>query len=506
MSKKDMVYFNGLDITTGKYVTPPIPVEAFAAFVQKQIQQAQAPQTPEARAPEGVAGVMPAMPAPAAGPAFEAEKAEKLEEAGWGVIFAPNTKPEIVAALRPLLDRRKGQAGSRYKKYTWRKGETADQFLCRNGVTPGQVDPDQVPYYLLIVADPVAISYDCQFDLDVKRAVGRIYFKTRKEYQNYARAVVAAEKAAETGASTVPRRAVVFAPAMDPDTKGSRTYLAIPLARMLRAKHPAWKVNAITGAAATKARLGQVLCGTDSADPAALVFTASHGGATPSGNGSQLKLQGCLVCQGLDRSKIGTSSYNPADFYFSGEDIADSVRLSPMITFHFACFGAGTPKFDDFLPVDATLTGDGAPPPKDKWAPKPFVAYLPQRLLRGGALATVGHVDRAWSFTFNTERQDIETIEDTVTAIMNGGRVGHAMQVFAERYSELSEQLAKDKPALAMVATVQGRPVARGLPKAPPKLSARDAAVWTACRDARNYVILGDPAVRLPLAPLPPAP
>ena len=41
-----------------------------------------------------------------------------LKQAGWGVILPAGISPDIVTALKPLLDRRKEQAGDLYKEFT----------------------------------------------------------------------------------------------------------------------------------------------------------------------------------------------------------------------------------------------------------------------------------------------------------------------------------------------------------------------------------------------------
>ena len=80
--------------------------------------------------------------------------------------------------------------------------------------------------------------------------------------------------------------------------------------------------------------------------------------------------------------------------YLTAADLDDDARVHGLIAFLFACYGAGTPAADHFL-ADRSK----APVPI---ALAPFVAALPQRLLShpgGGALAVIGHVERAWGYS-----------------------------------------------------------------------------------------------------------
>src|SRR5262249_6438055 len=148
-----------------------------------------------------------------------------------------------------------------------------------------------------------------------------------------------------------------------------------------------WEATTIIGEAATKRRLSRLLGGEETP---ALLFVASHGVGFPNGDPRQLPHQGALLCQDWP----GPLALNPIpqEQYLSGDDIGADSSLQGLIAFCVACFGAGTPRADDF-PGQAFFDERAS-------APHAFLAQLPQRLLgnpSGGALALVGHVERVWN-------------------------------------------------------------------------------------------------------------
>lgn len=401
-----------------------------------------------------------------------------IAETGWGVIFANDADPAIEEALNPLLSLRRDQATPKNDRFYrvfkggegYQKGETSLAFTSRHGVGPGPVDPAKgIPYYLLIVGSPSDIPYQFQYQLDVQFAVGRIYFETLEEYGDYANNVVAAE----TGQVKLPRRATFFGPAnqQDPATQMSLNHLITPLHNALQTKQPDWQIDLLTAEQATKSQLATLL---NNANAPALLFTASHGMEFAMDDSRQVQHQGALLCQDWPGPRRWRKPV-PTDFYFSGDDLESSSNLLGSISFHFACYGAGTPAFDEFAGFQAQ---------QKRIAAAPFMANLPTRLLNQGALAVVGHVERAWGYSFfwPNAGEQLTVFDSTLKRLMTGLPVGSAVEYFNERYAELATVFSAELDRAETNPTTQ-------LP-----------SIWTAHNDARNYIIIGDPAVRLPLA------
>ncbi|MBP7692118.1 MAG: hypothetical protein KA764_09390 [Anaerolineales bacterium] len=464
----ELQYFNGLNGSTGNYATPPLSVEQLAKLAKgEQLdpdELAELEEKHRSKTGGGHWGIK------------EGLDPNNLAQAGWGVVFAfdDNDKiPAVKEALQPLLDLRRQQAGAFYKEFAGptgvRPNESKADFLARQGMGPGPADPDKVPYYLLVVGDPEKIPFRFQSQLDVQYAAGRLHFDDLADYAAYAQAVAQAESG-----QFLPRQATFFGVANPGDkaTELSAKDLIAPLAGALQQTPDGWAVDTVAPAAARKQRLAELLGG-GAATPA-LLFTASHGMGFDLTDDRLLKHQGALLCQDWQgqKGRIGE------ELYFSADDVAGSANLLGLMAFFFACYGAGTPKLDEF----AHRTGKRA-----EIAPRPFLARLPLRLLSRGALAVVGHVERAWgtSFIWGRAGGQIEVFRSSLARLMAGQRVGYAMEYFNERYAEISSDLSVMLEDVKFDTPVDNNKLAN---------------LWTANNDARGYMIIGDPAVKLPLA------
>ena len=130
-----------------------------------------------------------------------------LKQAGWGVIFPAGISADVVAALKPLLERRQQQAGPLYKEFAgYPAGQSARDWLNRKGVAFSLVDPALgVPLYLLLVGGPKQIPFEFQYLLDSYWNVGRLDFDTPADMPCTRRRVVEYEKAATVPTTRIER-------------------------------------------------------------------------------------------------------------------------------------------------------------------------------------------------------------------------------------------------------------------------------------------------------------
>lgn len=414
------------------------------------------------------------------------DDAMDLAQAGWAVLFASDADPAIKAKLQPLLDLRKSQVNNDqlFRVFEGETGvrpkQTAAGWASSRGVSlVAPVDPEKgVPFYLLIVGSLERIPYEFQAQFDLQWAVGRLYFDDIEDYGAYAGKMVEYET---NGAPPQTRRAALWMPRNQLD-------LATPLlagtmateflgqsegGKPLGSKER-FQLTAFVGEGqATKAHLKDIFQGNIDGGAPSLVFTGSHGAEwSMTDPAIQRERQGALVTQ----EWIKGQPLEP-ETYFAAADLPDDTKVHGSMIFMFACFGGGCPAQDSYF-----FAEDGSPIPL---APAPLVAKLPQKLLSQGALAVVGHVDRAFSYAFEdgTGTPQPQLLRDPLEYLMKGKRVGLAMDPLNLQWSSLAAQLGV---ALGGSSGTAAQP-----------RSGSVTNLFIARDDARNYMILGDPATRL---------
>ncbi|TMQ09281.1 MAG: hypothetical protein E6J90_07495 [Deltaproteobacteria bacterium] len=475
---------NGIDATTGEYLVPPIDAHRLARVA-----------TGDRLAGDEIADLQnkSLQARRSSFTVVEGVDPNDLAQTGWAAVFPAVADDDALRqaairdALAPLLQHRRAQATAAadlYREYAgelgYRTGETKQQYLARLGAGPGPARPQKVPYYLLLIATPEEIPYRIQYQLDVHYAVGRIAFDTFEDYARYACSVVDAE----TGRARRPRRASFFGVANPNDaaTRLSADHLVIPLIEHVATGHArhGFAVDSHLGDAAHRGRLVELL-----GDPPALLFTASHGMGFPSGAAGQRECQGALLCQDWG----GPGAPIAREHYLAGDDLPTHADLRGMISVLFACFGAGTPTRDEFT---RRALGEAS---ARQLAPASLIARLPQRMLAhpaGGALAVVGHIDRAWGSTFlwidaqgkAQPRTHLDVFESMLDSLLAGKRLGYAMEAFNLRYAELAADLSERIEQIQLYDEHYE--------------DSELAHMWICNNDARNYAVIGDPAVRIP--------
>src|SRR5262249_55824772 len=188
--------------------------------------------------------------------------------------------------------------------------------------------------------------------------------------------------------------------------------------------------------------------------------------------------QGALICQ--DWSGVGPVK---PEHWLASDGLPEHVDVTGLIALCFACYSAGCPASDQYALVpNHTL----------QIAPREQVAALPQRLLAAGALAIIGHVDRAWSYSFSVPEWGVtgqtQGFADLLGRLMGGERVGYATDQFNMRQAAFGGELSDLASKIPLAA---GNPHF-GLERIGP--------LWRAYYDARSYAVLGDPAVQLSFA------
>lgn len=420
-----------------------------------------------------------------------------LTQTGWCILFASDADPAIKAQLQPLIDLRHAQVAddTLFKIFEGddsgvRPGQTADNWAQYRGVSlTASVDPTAgVPYYILIVGQPDRIPFDFQNLLKMQWAVGRLAFDNIEDYGRYAQAVVQYEDPAFHPFQR--RNAAVWITHNDGDlATGMLSDALVP--NFLDKQHPLgcgaakFTLDAFTATTpkqATKQHFIDILRGNVPGGPPAVFFTGSHGAEySLTDPALQRRMQGSLFTQEWTQGTLASP-----DNLMSAEDIPADARLQGTMSFLFACYSGGCPAENNYY-----FGPNGAQLPL---APVPLIAALPQALLSHGTLAVIAHIDMAFPYAFQdvTGTPQVQAVRDPLTYLMLGRRAGYAADCLSDRWSHLCAQLLEDE---AIPPSTD--------PNAPQPLSdAARTALTIARNDARNYIVLGDPAARLRLADL----
>lgn len=371
-------------------------------------------------------------------------------------------------------------------------------------------DESKRPRYLALLGGPDLISWDFQQMLAGEAFVGRIAFDADAHYAAYVDKLVRVSDQIE-----LPRTKALFHSVLDGSraTQEGDKHLVLPSLEWARAAQKDKSFDADDILNVPMSTVGSPLDPTTAAGAllresartrAGFLFTMSHGAGVPTRGWTspeeQRELQGAMVLG--RKGDLLTAS-----------DIASTPFLPHGVWFMFACYGAGTPARSAYYPWLARLHELGflgrAPEhvlaAMPKATDKPFVAALPMAALANpdGPLGFVGHVDLAWSWSFLDYEVDstgiviknrADRFQSVLRAFANGHRLGVAHHALIEFFKSVNGQLtaAYDEAAQRSAGKpdfVEDRAT-----------QIRRANLWMQRQDLSAYVLLGDPAARLPIS------
>lgn len=413
---------------------------------------------------------------------------QSLPAQRWGVI-AP-TGPDgdrLLALIEPLIAHR--TEGQRAPVKIFRVSptlDTLDAARWKRRVFDRGGAIDALPRYQLILGDLDQVPMALQQVLQTDSYVGRLAFDTDAGYAAYVAKVIDAE----TQPSSARRGPAVLYTVHDQTaaTQVGFEHLARPCLELLRARLAMgdFEGDAVLDDGQRAPSL-DALMRAAAWDRPGVLFTISHGLGAPKAGwpdpARMRRFQGAL--------SVG-------DDILDGDGLTIKPFANKGLWFSLACYSAGTPARSAYHPwlEDLAKLGEadtvaaalaGLPPP----GARPFIAAGPKAALANpnGPMAVIGHVDLAWSYSFSdTDGRALNRpgrFAHVIRAALRGDRLGTAHRNLARFAAQASTELTGMYDQIARGGRVD--PI-------------RQAQVWMLRQDISDYVLLGDPAARLPFA------
>lgn len=413
----------------------------------------------------------------------------------WGLIVPEGDDGDrLEQIMAPLIAFRKEQQDGKdpivFRAPAGMSAEQAGDWWA-NVYNDEKIDLRDRPRYLLILGDANQISWEAHQRFASSAFVGRLAFPKESGYEAYMHKLLAYERAARKGQQKV---RAVFHTVRDGTLATATGYRGLMSPTVAVAKEGLGKnefqVSEIVDLNENNNVSPEDFLRTAALRDPTMLFSISHG-----------------LGMSKDTADEERRRFQGAMSFGGGKKItADDVAAKPFLPggawFFFACFSAGTPAktaYEHWLQslkdagmkvkqsdIDAVLTS---------LAQESFVAALPQAALANpdGPLAVMGHVDLAWTFSFQDGSKKFRPsrFHGIFQGLVDHSRVGCSFydlqRVFVDANADLTNMINEDERArqrntpLADAAT---RPL-------------KKAGLWMLRQDLTAYVLLGDPAARL---------
>jgi hypothetical protein len=369
------------------------------------------------------------------------------------------------------------------------------------------------PDYVLILGDLHQVPEAIQQVLALHgHFVGRLAFSTPAgeprlgDYRRYCEKVVAAAGRGDDlpREAAAPRRRLRIGYVSDGTeaTALGRDLLVEPLLGRLQARERSGAPDELNPMASAAIGGSDELRHSAGQLDESVLFTVSHGYGGPRAGwergDDQRRLQGTMSFVRSRRMTAEDVLAAPAPFVRNG------------VWLMLACYGAGTPAQSQFYhwlqQVRAAPPGVPGSDDEARWVlrslpgpgARPFIAALPQALLahEDGPLAFVGHLDLAWSYSFegSSSQADCDHFEVFLRALMRASRIGPALAALQQKRCRAEQALLRgyNQARLALIADPAAAPADSHVTE-PAQLRQ-----WMTRQDLVGYIVLGDPAARLP--------
>ncbi|MCX4241457.1 hypothetical protein [Paraliomyxa miuraensis] len=413
----------------------------------------------------------------------------------WGVIAPQGPRGDrLLAILEPLVAlRRAQQHGEPVRVHRVPPRMTQSEALRwkKQVFAPGTDLDLEVPRYQLIVGDLHEVPLTLQQAQSSDGYVGRVAFDDDEDLEAYV------DKVLRWEARAAPQREgrAIFYTVHDRSGATTAGYegLVRPCLEAARQRLERGQFNADRIVEAGPSRVGDPsdLRVEANADRPGVLLSLSHGEGPPRAGWPSADHQ--RRCQGA--MSFGRRGQ------LRGEDVATGSFLPGGVWLMMACFGAGSPQTSAYLPWLEALKargrfgGEPAAVLDALPAERPFVAWLPQRVLANpdGPLGFVGHVDLAWTYAFRelddgAPRERPGKMMAVLRSLLERNRFGLALRELHRYFDRTNAEL-----------TALERDAKSGRIPADDAWVARRSHLWMLREDLSAYVLLGDPAARLPL-------
>lgn len=436
-------------------------------------------------------------PAPGPAPSYLWEEGGDPDDLGqqrWGVIAPVGAAGDrLLSQLAPLLAARHAEQGGHPIKI-WRVPAQLDGVAAarwhRQHFETGRALHTDTPRYVLIAGDLDQVSLPLQQVLSIDAFVGRLAFSDPQGYEAYADKLLVSERPR-------PARSLFYTVRDGTEaTELGHSSLIVPGVELLEEARSLGQLAAsAVSCAGDEFRLSPSEFLTLAARPEPTVlFSLSHGEGPPRRG-----------WRGDERKRRQGAMSFGREGCVSGADLAGRRFLPQGLWLMLACYGAGTPEVSAYHPWLAELSAlhefrgaaesvlAGLPRGEER----PFVAALPQAVLASaeGPLGFIGHMDLAWTYSFADLDSGPAAVPrparfvSALRSALRGDRIGIAYRELVRALGQTQTELAASYMQSALTGISPDH-----------AMRARRGHLWMLRQDLMDYVLLGDPAARLPVA------